>query len=177
MTITQLKDDRISRKSGRILGIDPGSRVTGYGIIEVSGNQISYVAAGVIKTNSDDLGQRLHIIHQGIQKIIETYQPAACSIEQVFVKINVQSALKLGQARGAALAAVGQYALDVFEYSPRSIKQSVCGYGGADKDQIQKMIAILLPKAPKDLNADAADALGAAITHAHHAKWQNTLKA
>lgn len=159
----------------KILGIDPGSRMTGYGIIETAGNQISFVTAGVIQTNSDDLGQKLFTIHQGIQEIIQTYQPNVCAIEQVFVKINVQSALKLGQARGAVLAAAGQSALEVFEYSPRSIKQSVCGYGGADKDQIQKMIAILLPKAPKDLKADAADALGVAITHAHHAKWQQTM--
>jgi len=167
------KEDRIAQKPYRILGIDPGSRITGYGIIEAKGNQISYITAGVIKTNTDDLGQRLHTIHQGIQEIIQTYQPSMCAIEQVFVKINMQSALKLGQARGAALAAVGQYALEVFEYSPRSIKQSVSGYGGADKAQIQKMVAILLPKAPKDLKSDAADALGAAITHAHHAKWQS----
>jgi crossover junction endodeoxyribonuclease RuvC len=156
----------------KILGIDPGSRATGYGIIETHGNQISYVTAGIIKTNSDDIGQRLHTIYQGIQEIIQTHQPTMCAIEQVFVKINVQSALKLGQARGTAIAAAGQYALEIFEYSPRSIKQSVCGYGGADKAQIQKMIAILLPKAPKDLKSDAADALGAAITHAHHAHWQ-----
>ena len=164
-----------TRQSVKILGIDPGSRITGYGIIEVLGNQISYLAAGVIKTNTDDLAQRLCTIHQGIIEVIQAYQPSVCSIEQVFVKINVQSALKLGQARGAALAAVGQQALEVFEYSPRSIKLSVCGYGGADKNQIQKMIAILLPKAPKNLKADAADALGAAITHAHHAKWQSKI--
>lgn len=156
----------------KILGIDPGSRMTGYGIIEAHGNQISFIAAGVIRTDSKDLGQRLHAIYQGLDDIIQTFQPNICAIEQVFVKINVQSALKLGQARGAAVAAVGRHGLEVFEYSARTVKQSVCGSGAADKAQIQKMISLLLPKAPKDLTADAADALGIAITHAHHQQWQ-----
>lgn len=155
----------------KILGIDPGSRITGYGIIETHGNQMSFIAAGVIRTDSNDLGQRLHAIYQGLNDIIQTFQPNICAIEQVFVKINVQSALKLGQARGAAVAAVGRHALEVFEYSARTVKQSVCGMGSADKEHIQKMISILLPKAPKDLTADAADALGIAITHAHHRQW------
>jgi crossover junction endodeoxyribonuclease RuvC len=156
----------------KILGIDPGSRVTGYGIIETQGNQLHFIAAGVIQTNTEDLGQRLYAIHQGIQSIIETFQPSLCAIEQVFVHLNVQSALKLGQARGAAIAAVGQYGLEISEYSPRFIKQSVCGSGAADKEQIQKMMTILLPKAPKDLKADATDALAIAITHAHQIHWQ-----
>ena len=159
----------------RILGIDPGSRITGYGIIETLGNQIRYIAAGVIKTKGDDLGQRLFMIADGMRNIIADHQPHCCAIEQVFVGINVQSALKLGQARGAALTAAGQFALDIFEYSPRSMKQSVCGYGAATKQQIGTMVAMLLPRAPKKLSVDAADALGIAITHAHHAPWQTQL--
>ena len=159
----------------KILGIDPGSRITGYGIIETQGNQISFITAGVIKTSSDDIGQRLYAIYHSLEEIIQTFQPTLCAIEQVFVKINVQSALKLGQARGAAIAAVGQYALEIFEYSARSVKLSICGHGAADKDQIQKMMTILLPKAPKDLTVDATDALGIAITHAHHMHWQKQI--
>jgi crossover junction endodeoxyribonuclease RuvC len=162
----------MSSKTIRILGIDPGSRITGYGIIDTNGNKMQYVAAGTIRSNSDDLGQRLYTIAEALRDIIAEHQPHCCSIEQVFVKINVQSAIKLGQARGAAIVAAGQFALDVFEYSPRSIKQSVCGYGGADKKQIQTMIGMLLPRAPKNLAEDAADALGIAVTHAHHAPWQ-----
>jgi crossover junction endodeoxyribonuclease RuvC len=161
----------MSSKTIRILGIDPGSRKTGYGIIEACGNQLRYVTADTIKLKTDDLGQRLFTITDQLREVIAEYQPTCCAIEQVFVKINVQSALKLGQARGAAISAAGQFALEIFEYSPRSIKQSVCGYGAATKEQVQKMLHMLLPQAPKNIGEDAADALGVAITHAHHATW------
>lgn len=157
----------------KILGIDPGSRITGYGIVEWHNNTLKYVDSGTIKTPDGDLSLRLHHIYEHITQIIHQFQPHQCAIEQVFVKLNVQSALKLGQARGAALTAVGQFAVPMFEYSPRAIKQSVCGYGAATKEQVQKMISLLLPLAPKNLKADAADALAIAITHAHQASWQS----
>lgn len=149
-----------------ILGIDPGSRCTGFGVVKTDGYRHRYVTSGSIKTVGDDMSERCYQIYTGITEIVKTYQPNEVGIEQVFVKHNPNSAIKLGQARGAALVAVAAYALKVGEYAPRKIKQSVVGYGNADKQQVQQMIKLLL-----SLNdvpqVDAADALAVALCHAN----------
>jgi crossover junction endodeoxyribonuclease RuvC len=150
-----------------ILGIDPGSRVTGFGVIEATGSRHRYITSGCIKTKAEDLGGRLYQIYEGLSEIIDTYQPQHAAIEKVFVKENVDSALKLGQARGAALVAMAKYQLALAEYAPRLIKKTVVGYGGADKNQIQQMIKVLLCLSDVP-QTDAADALAIAICHACH---------
>ncbi len=155
----------------RILGIDPGSISTGYGIIEIkSSSQFICIAHGHIPAREKDISQRLLNIYQKVAEIIRTYQPHEAAIEQVFINQNPQSALKLGQARGAALVAAGEYALPVAEYSPRKIKQSVVGYGAAAKTQVQHMIKALL-KMQESPQADAADALAIALCHCYHRQF------
>ena len=150
----------------RILGIDPGSRITGYGIIEMRPNQAVCLSHGCIKAQQETLAERLKHIHLGLTDLIQQYQPQEMAIESVFVHRNVDSALKLGQARGAAIASVALLALPVNEYSPAEIKKSVVGRGNAAKQQVQHMVkAILgLHKSPQ---ADAADALAVALCHGH----------
>ncbi len=155
-----------------ILGVDPGSIVTGWGLVEREGNQLRHVAHGVIGT-STALGQpeRLRQIHWGIQEAINKYHPSAVSLEKVFFSRNVQSALKLGQARGMAMLAAAQNRIVVAEYSATEIKVAVVGYGHASKGQIQKMVSALLGlRGP--IRADAADALAAAICHIHRETYQ-----
>ena len=149
-----------------ILGIDPGSRLTGYGVIRQVGRQISYLGSGCIKTAVDDLPTRLKRIYAGVSEIILQFQPDYFAIEQVFMAKNADSALKLGQARGSAIVAAVNNELPVFEYAARLVKQSVVGTGAADKTQVQHMVKMLL-KLPASPQADAADALAIAITHAH----------
>jgi crossover junction endodeoxyribonuclease RuvC len=151
----------------RILGIDPGSRVTGYGIIDHAGQQTTYVASGCIRTQGDSLAERLGIIFAGVSAIIAEYTPQEMAVERVFLNKNADSALKLGQARGAAICAGVHHDLPVDEYAAREIKQAVVGRGGATKEQVQHMICVLLAlqKAPP---SDAADALGVAVCHGHH---------
>ncbi|MFV9990800.1 MAG: crossover junction endodeoxyribonuclease RuvC [Coxiella endosymbiont of Dermacentor nuttalli] len=148
-----------------IIGIDPGLRITGYGVIWSKGSQQGCITFGQIKTQTKSLSGRLHQIEEGLRNIITTYQPNESAIEQVFTFYNPQSALKLGQARGAALVATSVYALPVVEYSARQIKQAVVGYGAATKAQVQHMIRILL-QLEKVPSADAADALAIALCHA-----------
>jgi len=150
----------------RILGIDPGSRITGYGIIESNGNRSVHITSGCIRLKQDELPQRLGMIFQEVLDLITTYQPTEMAIEDVFVSKNANSALKLGQARGAAICAgvIGQ--LPVSEYAPRTIKQAVVGSGGADKDQVQHMVKRLL-SLTCELSADQSDALAVALSHAH----------
>ncbi|MFY9288314.1 MAG: crossover junction endodeoxyribonuclease RuvC [Alphaproteobacteria bacterium] len=151
-----------------ILGIDPGLRHTGWGIVAQDGNRLSYVAAGRISPNSDlPMAERLVSLAEGLAIVLTQHQPSEAAIEETFVNKNALSALKLGQARGAAMLTLAQAGLPVSEYSPNRIKQSVTGYGHADKVQVQAMINMLLPGAGK-LAADAADALAVAIAHAHH---------
>ena len=152
--------------SSRILGIDPGSRVTGFGVIEVSGNRLAYVASGCVRVQGEDLGQRLKCIFDGIQSVVRQFGPDAASVEQVFVRHNVASALKLGQARGAAICAAAAHGVDVFEYTPASVKQAVVGSGRADKSQVQFMIKTLLNLSDFP-QQDAADALACAVCHHH----------
>lgn len=153
----------------RILGIDPGSRLTGYGIIEESGRSFKYIASGSIRIEADYFPDRLKQIFDGIVQIIELYQPEQMAIEQVFMHKNADSALKLGQARGAAICAVQTKGLPVFEYAARQVKQAVVGKGSADKLQVQHMVKILL-SIQGALQIDASDALGIAICHTHYQK-------
>lgn len=149
-----------------IIGIDPGSRLTGYGIIEHQGSQLKFIDAGTIRTETQDMPERLKRIFAGIERIVKFHGPTEAAVEQVFMAQNPDSALKLGQARGAAIAALVNLDLKVAEYTARQIKQSVVGYGAADKEQVQMMVMKLL-KLEIQPQADAADALAAAICHAH----------
>ena len=150
----------------RILGIDPGSRVTGYGVIDSDGIRNRHVASGCIRTGDGELPERLGEIYTEVAAVVATYRPAEMAIEQVFVSKNAQSALKLGQARGAAICAAVVAGLPVAEYTPSMIKQSVVGTGGADKSQVQHMVRQILGLA-QSLAADQADALAVALSHAH----------
>lgn len=147
-----------------IIGIDPGSRLTGFGVIRIEGNQSFYLDSGCLRiTATMDVGVRLQQIFTGLKEIIHQYQPHEAAIEQIFMNQNPNSALKLGQARGAAIAALN---IPVAEYSARQVKQSVVGYGAAKKEQVQHMVSRLLNIA-HDLQTDAADALAVALCHAH----------
>ncbi|MBR0574507.1 crossover junction endodeoxyribonuclease RuvC [Pasteurella atlantica] len=149
-----------------ILGIDPGSRVTGYGVIRQTGRQLEYLGSGAIRTKVEDLPTRLKRIYAGISEIIIQFQPEMFAIEQIFMSKNADSALKLGQARGTAIVAAVNHDLPVFEYAARLVKQTVVGSGSADKVQVQDMVTRIL-KLSATPQADAADALAIAITHAH----------
>ena len=155
-----------SSRNTRILGIDPGSIVTGYGVIDSDGTHSTYVASGPLKVKSDSLPARLKLIFEGITAVIREHRPEVVAIENVFMNRNADSALKLGQARGAAISAAVMQDLQVVEYTPRHIKQAVVGKGGADKEQVQHMVRILL-NIPTKLQADEADALAVALSHAH----------
>lgn len=153
----------------RILGIDPGLRTTGFGVLDVQGAQLRYVASGVIETRSADQGNlpaRLKLLYDGIHELKARYQPDAAVVEIVFVNVNPQATLLLGQARGACVTALVSCDLPVAEYTALQMKQAVAGHGKAAKAQVQAMVQRLLqlPAAPRP---DAADALGLAITHAH----------
>jgi len=148
------------------LGIDPGSRITGYGVINTVNGHNEYVASGCIRIRDGELAERLQQVYAGVTEIIERYIPQEFAIEQVFMARNADSALKLGQARGVAIVAAANQSLPVYEYSARKVKQSVVGSGAADKTQVQHMVARLL-KLPGLPQADAADALAIALCHAH----------
>ena len=153
----------------RILGIDPGLRTTGFGVIDVDGSRLSYVASGTISTTHIEKGQlpaRLKVLFDGVKEVMTRYEPDSASVEIVFVNVNPQSTLLLGQARGAVVTALVSADLPVAEYTALQMKQAVVGYGRADKTQVQEMVKRLLalPGVP---GPDAADALGLAITHAH----------
>jgi len=150
----------------RILGIDPGSRCTGYGIIAVDGDRATLVRCGVIRSSDGEFAERLGVIFAGLRQVIAESAPTEAAVENVFVSRNAASALKLGQARGAAVCAAISAGLPVSEYSPRSVKQAIVGRGGADKVQVQHMVRVLLhlQEAPEE---DAADALAVALCHQH----------
>ncbi len=150
----------------RILGIDPGSRITGYGVIESDGKKSMHIASGCIRLGSAGLPERMGEIYRVLTQVIRDYAPTVMAVEEVFVSKNPSSALKLGHARGAAVCAGVMAGLEVAEYSPRLIKQAVVGTGAADKEQVQHMIKLILQLREK-LNPDQADALAVAITHAH----------
>jgi crossover junction endodeoxyribonuclease RuvC len=148
-----------------ILGIDPGSRITGFGLIDNQANRIDYIDSGHIKVSGDSLPQRLGFIFAAVDEVIRKHQAEQMSIENVFMARNADSALKLGQARGAAICAAHQAGLEIAEYAPREIKQSIVGSGAATKDQVQHMVKRLLG-IRQDLQADEADGLAIAICHA-----------
>ena len=150
-----------------ILGIDPGSIKTGYGLIKKEKNNLIHIAHGTIVAKGNSIPARLYFIHEKLCEIISQYKPAEMAIEEVFMQINIQSALKLGQARGVALIAGAKYAMPISEYSARLIKKTAVGYGAASKSQVQFMIRAQL-KLTTALQADAADALAIAICHAQH---------
>jgi crossover junction endodeoxyribonuclease RuvC len=153
----------------RILGIDPGLQTTGFGVVDVQGQQVQYVASGTISTlhlPRGDLPARLKVLFDGVREVVATYQPDASSVEIVFVNANPQATLLLGQARGACVTALVSVDLPVAEYTALQMKQAVVGYGKAAKSQVQEMVMRLL-KLPGLPGKDAADALGLAITHAH----------
>ena len=149
-----------------ILGIDPGSRITGYGVIKQVGGKFEYLGSGCIRVQGDELPERLQQVYNGVSEIIRQFQPTSFAIEQVFMAKNADSALKLGQARGAAIVAATNQSLPVSEYSARQIKQAVVGKGSAEKSQVQHMVTYLL-KLPSTPQADAADALAVALCHSH----------
>ena len=151
----------------RILGIDPGLRITGFGIIEKHGNQLRYVASGCIKSNDRQLlPQRIATLFAGLGEVIATYAPNQAAVEKVFVNVNPQSTLLLGQARGAVICGAVSCELPVAEYTALQVKQSVVGYGKAHKEQVQHMVQRLL-QLDASPSPDAADALACAICHAH----------
>ena len=154
------------RQGVRILGIDPGSRITGFGVIDTGGNQCRFVSCGQIRVEGDTLSDRLHTIFTGVSRVVDEHGPAELAIEQVFMHKNAASALKLGQARGVAMVAGKLKSLAVSEYSPAEIKQAVTGRGRATKEQVQHMVRVLLTLSGTP-QSDAADALAVALCHAH----------
>jgi crossover junction endodeoxyribonuclease RuvC len=158
----------------KILGIDPGLRVTGFGIIERSGSRLGYVTSGCVRSGSGELAARLKSLLEGLQEVIEANRPQEVAIEKVFLNVNPQSTLALGQARGAAICAAVIAGLPVAEYTALQVKQSVVGKGHAQKQQVQHMVRRLLAL-PGDPSPDAADALACAICHAHGGRLGNVL--
>lgn len=153
----------------RILGIDPGLRTTGFGVVEVHGSTLHYVASGTISTqhlDTRELPMRLKVLYEGISEVVARYQPDVASVEIVFVNVNPQSTLLLGQARGACITALVSRELHVAEYTALQMKKAVVGHGRAAKSQVQEMVMRLL-RLPGLPGTDAADALGLAVTHAH----------
>jgi crossover junction endodeoxyribonuclease RuvC len=152
----------------RIIGIDPGLRRTGWGVVESDGVRLSYVASGLVTSPTDaDLAYRLRELFEGIASVIASFKPQEAAVEETFVNDNARATLKLGQARGMALLAPAMGGLVVAEYPPNLVKKSVVGAGHAEKRQIQTMVGLLLPKARFE-SADEADALAIAICHANH---------
>ena len=152
----------------RLIGFDPGLRLTGWGVIEVDGNRLRHVAYGVIKVSVEgSLASRLDNLFEGVLAALAEHKPEEAAVEETFVNVNPASTLKLGQARGVVLLAPARAGLPVFEYAANLVKKSVVGAGHADKDQIRVMLGVLLPKAAPKTH-DAADALAIAICHAHH---------
>ena len=151
----------------RILGLDPGSRITGYGVVDAGRAGVRYVASGCIRVGNGAMAGRLLEIHRHVGELVDTYAPGEIAIERVFMHRNPDSALKLGQARGAALLGACRAGAPVFEYAPRAVKQTVTGTGGAEKAQVMHMVKALLALQGR-LGADAADALAIAVCHAQH---------
>ncbi len=152
----------------RVIGLDPGLRHTGWGVIEVEGSRLSYIADGAVHSvDEDDLATRLLQIHQQILAVLEEFKPDEAAVEEAFVNKDARATLKLGQARGVVMLAPVLFKMGVAEYAPNVIKKTVVGNGHAEKDQVKKMVKILLPRAQLK-TADSVDALAIAICHAHH---------
>lgn len=158
----------------RILGIDPGSRLTGFGVLDCASSSATYVASGAVRTREGAFPERLRLIFHAVKEIVEEYQPDIVAIESVFMHRNAASALKLGQARSAALCATFGFELEIHEYAPREIKQAIVGTGAATKEQIQHMVRSLL-ELDGDPAPDAADALATALCYAHRRGLQRKI--
>jgi crossover junction endodeoxyribonuclease RuvC len=167
----------MNEREGRvILGLDPGTAATGFGVIQVSGNRLKALEFGVVQTESGiPLEQRLQQIHREIDGLLRRHRPAATAVEALFFNVNVRTALAVGQARGVTLLACSQVGCEVFEYTPQQVKQAVVGYGKASKEQMMEMVRVLLalPEAPRPDHA--ADALGVAICHANSNRVQESI--
>jgi crossover junction endodeoxyribonuclease RuvC len=157
---------RVAGETIRILGIDPGSQATGFGLIDWCDGDARYVVSGAIRTSGAAFAPRLRQIFDGVLELVREYRPAEVAIERVFMHRNADSALKLGQARGAAICAVYSGASALYEYAPREVKLAIVGQGGAQKEQVQLMVRNLL-RLQGELGADAADAIGLALCHAY----------
>jgi crossover junction endodeoxyribonuclease RuvC len=152
----------------RIIGIDPGLRRTGWGIVEVAGNRLGFLGCGSVMTREhDSLAERLLAIHDGLMRILDEFKPDEAAVEATFVNKDAKATLKLGQARGIAMVVPARAGVPVAEYAPNVVKKSIVGAGHGDKTQVRMMIGVLLPKADPRTD-DAADALAIAVTHAHH---------
>lgn len=159
------------RAAIRIVGIDPGLRQTGWGVIDTDGVKLGYVACGTVASNADEsLGYRLRQLFDGLSEVLAELAPVEAAVEQTFVNSNGSATLKLGQARGIAMLVPALAGLTIAEYAPTVVKKTVVGAGRGDKDQVRAMVKCLLPRASPD-SADAADALAIAITHAHTRSW------
>lgn len=160
----------------RVLGIDPGSRITGFGLIDETATGLRYIASGCIRVKEGSFPERLKQIFEGVDAVVREHHPDQLAIEQVFMHKNADSALKLGQARGAAICAVFAHELPVFEYAARQVKQALVGSGSAEKSQVQHMVRILLGLRG-EIQTDAGDALGVALCHIHVQQTQKRLDA
>jgi crossover junction endodeoxyribonuclease RuvC len=161
----------MSSSAIRILGIDPGLRRTGWGVIDIDGNRLIFIGCGSVESRETaPLPQRLLAIHEGLARVLGDFNPLEAAVEQTFVNKDGASTLKLGQARGVAMLAPAMFGISVAEYAPNQVKKTVVGAGHADKNQIRVMLGMLLPKANPQ-TPDAADALAIAITHAHHRQY------
>ena len=159
----------------RILGIDPGLRRTGWGVVAVTGNTLSFLGSGTVRAPLDgELAPRLVALHVGLTEVMGAWTPDEAAVEQTFVNRDASATLKLGQARGIAMLVPAQAGLAVAEYAPNAVKKAIVGAGHAEKAQIRAMVKVLLPRATFDSD-DAADALAVAICHAHHRQWARTL--
>lgn len=161
----------------RILGLDPGLRRTGWGVVESRDNSLRFVASGMVAPNAKlDTAARLNLLYDGVARLIEAWSPDEAAVEEIFVNKNPGSTLRLGQARGVVMLAPARAGLAVHEYAANAVKKSVVGAGHADKTQVQAMVRMLLPTADPQ-SADAADALAVAICHAHHASTRDAWQA
>jgi crossover junction endodeoxyribonuclease RuvC len=152
----------------RLIGLDPGLRRTGWGMVEAQGNALHFVAAGIVATDPAlDLAARLDALYRGLQEVVARHRPSAAAVEETVVNVNADSSLKLGHARGVVLLAAAHAGLEVSEYAAKTVKRAVVGTGAAQKRQVAMMVRVLLPGSGR-LSGDAADALAVAICHAHH---------
>lgn len=173
-TVLQSAHERVLPAQVRILGLDPGSLRTGYAVVETNAGRVAYLVSGTIRTEGSSLAQRLQEIFQAVEQLTQDFRPDEVAIEGVFMHRNADSALKLGQARGAALSATFSARPRVFEYAPRAVKLAVVGTGSAQKEQVQLMVKKLL-NISGPLGADAADALAIALCHAHSRKVRSLI--
>lgn len=163
-----------ARRKRRVLGIDPGTATTGYGVVEEDGNQLRALVSGVIRTSSDQpTPARLQVIYRELQELASEWQPMEAAVEELFFSKNVRTAMSVGQARGVAILSLAEAGLEVAEYTPLAIKQAVTGYGSADKAQMQEMVKMLLDLDEIPRPDDAADALAVAVCHLHSSRLKS----